>query len=125
MLRSLRYWIFTAGVMLAGATQAQVTQSRTLSSSTVRTATLEEQLINELRATKDDQKAFIRYVVKKVNSRDLERRLVLAVERYAIRRNRFFPFPYFERAIRFEAAKRKVILPAVQTFATSKAKVKR
>jgi hypothetical protein len=44
------------------------------------------------------------------------------VESYAVRRNRYFPFPFFERAMQFEAAKRKIALPAVERFATTGSK---
>jgi hypothetical protein len=47
-------------------------------------------------------------------------KLVVAIERYAIRRNPQFPFPFFERAMRIEAAKRGVTLPESRQFATTK-----
>ena len=80
------------------------------------TVTLRDQLINRLRATTPERQAFIDHVIKQVTEQKLDLRLVIAVERYSIRRNRAFPFPFFERAIRIEAAKRGVALPAVQTF---------
>ena len=121
-MRPLRYCFIAFTLMMAANAQAQITQPRRLSSSLTKTPTLEELLINELRATREDQQEFIRFLVEKVDDDDLERRLVLAVERYSIRRNRFYPFPYFERAMRVEAAKRRVILPSVQAFATTKSR---
>ncbi|MEM1070685.1 MAG: hypothetical protein AAGG48_27595 [Planctomycetota bacterium] len=120
MLRLFRFVVIGIGISFAVSAQAQITEPRTLSATPIRKATLEEQLTNRLRATRDDQKAYIRFVVKRVEEGDLEKRLVLAVEKYSIRRNRYFPFPFFERAIRFEAAKRSVLLPSVQTFATTR-----
>ncbi|MCG8648734.1 MAG: hypothetical protein MI861_02815 [Pirellulales bacterium] len=99
---------------------AQVTAPRVLSASPNRMATLEEQLTNRLRATSEQQKAFIRFLVKQVRDGRLDAKLVVAVERKALLRNRLFPFPFFERAIRFEASKRRVMLPPVQRFATTK-----
>lgn len=79
-------------------------------------ATLQDQLVNRLRATTPERRAFIGEVLKKVDEGKLDRKLVLAVQRYAVRKNPQFPFPYFERAIRFLAEKRGVSLPQVQSF---------
>lgn len=84
-----------------------------------RTATLEDQLINRLRATTDDRQAYIRLVVAKVNAGQFDRGRVLALERYAIKRNSAFPFPYFERLMRAEAERVGVYLPPVQLLANS------
>jgi hypothetical protein len=99
---------------------AQVTMPRILSATPKRTATLEEQLVNRLRATQDQQKAYIKFLVKQVNENKLDTRLVLAIEKKALQRNPYYPFPFFERAMRFEAKKRNVILPPVQLFATTR-----
>jgi acyl carrier protein phosphodiesterase len=99
--------------------EAQITVPRTLSATPDRFVTLEEQLINRLRATTEQQQAFVRYVVEQVRKERLERRLVLAIERYALKRNRFLPFNFFERALRFEASRRGVNLPPVQQFVTT------
>ena len=104
----------------ARSADAQITAPRILSAQNDRFATLDEQLTNRLRATADDQKAYIDFVVKQVRKKRLDLRLVVAVERYALRRNRHFPFPYFERALRYEAAKRGVALPTVRQFASTK-----
>jgi hypothetical protein len=98
---------------------AQITTGRTLSASSDSFATLEEQLVNRLRATSLDQRAYLKFVVKQVREGRLDIRLVVGIERYAIRRNASLPFLYFERALRFEAGKRGIVLPPVQQFATS------
>lgn len=95
---------------------AQITTPRVLSSELDQVAKLNEQLINRLHATTDAQIAFLHHVTKLVDQGKLERRLVFAVQRYAIGRNSHFPFPYFERALRFEAAKRHVTLPSIRLF---------
>lgn len=99
---------------------AQVTERRSLSASTDRFANLEEQLTNRLRAVANDQRAFIKYVTNKVREGSLDASLVVAVERYALKRNAALPFLFFERAIRYEAKKRGVMLPAVRQFATTR-----
>ena len=117
---SIRLAIVAALLACAANANAQITNPRTTSVGTTRVATLEEQLVNRLRATRDDQKAYIKYVVKQVEEEKLEQRLVVAVENYSIRRNRGYPFPFFERAIRYEAAKRGVTLPPIRNFATTR-----
>ena len=98
----------------------QITSPRILSSGRTTTATLEEQLINRLRATRDAQRAYIKHVVDLTNKGKLERKLLVAVERYAVRRNSKYPFPFFERALKYEAAKRHVTLPTVRNFASTR-----
>ncbi len=98
----------------ADSAQAQITNSRTLSASTDRFANLQEQLINRLRATTQDKKDFLIKVVQLVKTGKLNADLVVALERYALRRHPAFPFPYFERALRFESAKRGVTVPTIQ-----------
>lgn len=83
------------------------------------TATLEDQLINRLRATTEDRQAYIRMVVAKVDEGVFDRGRVLAMERYAIKKNSTFPFPYFERITRAEAERVGVFLPPVQLLARS------
>jgi hypothetical protein len=99
---------------------AEITTAAPARSTPNRTASLEELLCSRLRATRDEQKAFIRFVVKQTKSGRLDPRLVIAIQRKAVGHNRLFPFPYFERAMRFEAAKREVHLPPVRRFATTK-----
>lgn len=98
--------------------RAQITVPR-VTSATGPLATLEEQLINRLKATTDERRNYVRLIVRNVESGRLTPRLVIAIERYAIRRNPEFPFPFFERALRFEAAKIGVSLPTVRQFAST------
>ncbi|QDV61239.1 hypothetical protein Mal65_03620 [Crateriforma conspicua] len=100
---------------------AQITAPRTLSTVPDRTANLEEQLINRLRAVAPDQQAFVRHIVQLTEQDRLDLKLVVAVERYALKRNSVLPFPYFERAIRYLAEKRGLTIPAVRQFATTAA----
>ena len=98
---------------------AQITSTRSFAGTEVRRASLEEFLINRLRATNEDQKAYIREIVKRVTDKKLELKLVLAMERVARRRSPFFLLPYFERSLRVEAAKRGVAVPTIkQVIAT-------
>lgn len=112
--------VLTTLVTTAAPADAQITEGRTLSATIDPIATLEEQLVNRLKATTTERRAFIKFVVKKVREEKLTPALVVAIERKSIRRNRHFPFPFFERAMRVEAAKRKVLLPPVRQFATTK-----
>ncbi len=120
-----RWVVFLAATCLsslAGLSQvayAQVSDVLTERPTGSSVATLEQQLINQLRATTDDRKAYIRLVVQLVSDGQFEQRYLLAIERYAIRKNPQFPFPYFERAMRFEASKRGIELPPVQLLAGS------
>lgn len=117
MPRSLLVWgVLLAGTLFAAPASAQITPGRSLSGGTAPVATLDEQLINRLRATTDAQADYIRLVVKLVDEKKLESRLVIAVERYALRRNPRYPFPYFERALRYESAKRGVELVPLRHY---------
>lgn len=122
-LRRLPAIVFAAAVALSltngNSAQAQITVSRSFSGTAQ--STLEEQLINRLRATGLDQQNYLRFVVQKVQQGALDQKLVVAIERYALRRNPEFPFPFFERALRFEATKRRVALPSVRQFASTRA----
>ncbi|WP_153557367.1 hypothetical protein [Roseimaritima sediminicola] len=82
-------------------------------------ASLEDQLINRLRAAEEQQRGYIRRVTAAVRSGQLESRLVVAIYRYSLLRYPQYPFPYFERAMRYEAGKRGVYLPPVQLIATT------
>lgn len=121
MTRRLHLAVF-ALITLASASiaSAQITAPRTLTAEGDRYANLQEQLVNRLRATRDDQQAYINYLIKQVRKGRLETKLVVAIERYAMRRNRDYPFPFFERAIRYEASKRGVALPPVEHFASTR-----
>lgn len=104
-------------VWLNGSVRAQITVPLDKSTSGVQVATLEQQLINRLKATTEDRQAYIRLVVQKTETGELETARVIGIERYAIRRNPNFPFPYFERAMRHEASKLGIYLPPVQLLA--------
>lgn len=123
--RPLR-WAALGIVCLAGSlcpqAQAQISPSGPLTPGKhgAGVASLDDQLVNRLRAITEEQQAFLRYVVRQVDEGRLERGLVLAIERYALRRNRLLPFNYFERAMRFEASRRGVDLPSVQQFVSTK-----
>ena len=72
---------------------AQISRPRGFLIERDRLASLQDQLTNRLRATRTDQKAYVAYVVKLVRQGKIQRSLVVAIERYAIRRNEsFFPF---------------------------------
>jgi len=103
-------------MFLASTAQAQITPNRTLSEQVDPVARLEEQLINRLHATTEAQQSYLRFVVEQVSRKRLELRLVVAVERYAIRRNPRYAFPFFERALNYEATKRGITLPSIQLF---------
>jgi hypothetical protein len=104
-------------VWVNGSTRAQITVPLETSTSGVQVATLEQQLINRLKATTEDRQAYIRLVVQKTETGELETARVIGIERYAIRRNPNYPFPYFERAMRHEASKLGIYLPPVQLLA--------
>jgi hypothetical protein len=119
------FWIIAFAVLAFGGLElapcaAQITDPRVTSATEGRTATLEEQLINQLRATTEERKAYVRMVVQYTTTGELDPRLVIAIQRYAARKNPQFPFPYFERAMRFEAEKRGIELPPVQLLAGSR-----
>ncbi len=98
---------------------AQITAPRILSATPDRYANLEEQLINRLHATTEEQRAYLRFVVQKVQEDKLDVRLVVAVQQYAIKRHSQLPFLFFERALKVEAGKRGLALPAVQQFVST------
>jgi len=114
-------WLFAVVFVIVSGSrcEAQLTDPRGLSSSSSQVATLEEQLINRLRATTEDRRAYIRMIGTLITNGTFEQRYVVAIERYALRKNPQFPFPYFERAMRFEAEKRGIELPPVQLLAGS------
>ncbi|MDB4749836.1 hypothetical protein OAF83_02905 [Rubripirellula sp.] len=120
MRKTLKLAVLVAALTVTPVVVAQITSPRVLSSGRATSATLEEQLVNRLRATRDDQRAYVKHVVALTKAGKLERKLVVAVERYAIRRNSQYPFPFFERALKYEAAKRRVVLPAVKNFASTR-----
>ncbi len=107
-----------AGVF-AGEVHAQIVAPTSTVTPADPLALLNDQLVNRLHATREDQRDYLALVVDKVRRGELDAKLVVAVQRYAIKRHSSFPFPFFERAIRYEAAKRGVALPAVDELARS------
>lgn len=105
-----------AGAWTTAPASAQITTSRSLTGGGSPVATLDEQLINRLRATTDAQQTYLRSIVKLVDQEKLDSRLVVAIERYAQRRNPRYPFPYFERALRYEAGKRGIALAPIRHY---------
>jgi hypothetical protein len=103
--------------------EAQITTPHTFTQQDS-VASLEDQLINRLRATEEPQRAYIRRVTTLVRTGHLESRLVVAIYRYSVQRYPHYPFPYFERAMRFEAKKRGVQLPAVDLIARTPGEVR-
>lgn len=66
----------------------------------VDTNALREQLMKGLKAVREDQKNFIRRVVKRVAEKKLSVRIVYASFRYARTQAPSYPFPYFKYALR-------------------------
>lgn len=120
MKNTLKVVVLVLALTATPVVVGQITSPRILSSSRSTSATLEEQLLNRLKATRDDQRAYIKHVVALTKTGKLEQKLVVAVERYALRRNSKYPFPFFERALKYEAAKRRVVLPTVRNFASTR-----
>ncbi|QDT05356.1 hypothetical protein K227x_37560 [Rubripirellula lacrimiformis] len=106
-------------ITLSSIAEAQIVSPQTSYSTSDRFTRLSDQLVNRLRATRQEQRDYIALVVGKVKKGELDAELVVAIERYAIKRNSSFPMPFFERALRFEAAKRGVALPTVQQIAST------
>ena len=71
----------------------------------VTVAELKDQLEKGLRARRPVEFAFIGRIVDLVEQRKLELKLVMGTFQWARKRDPFFPFPYFERAIRLRAAR--------------------
>ncbi|MEO1526020.1 MAG: hypothetical protein AAFX06_11330 [Planctomycetota bacterium] len=106
--------VFALTVLLGGECQAQITTPQILSAQTNKRATIEDYLINRLRATTDDQKAYVREILQLVDQRRLDLKLVLALQRRARAKRPHFPLPIFEQTIRFEGRKRGVAVPTLQ-----------
>ena len=102
--------------------QAQIGGSTISSTNQNRVATLQKQLTNRLRATRTDQRAYINHIAKLVKQGRVERSLVVALERYALRRSPGYPFPFFERAMKYECGRRGVSLPPVKQFANTRSR---
>jgi hypothetical protein len=79
--------------------------------SPAKTATLRGQLVNGLKATRDEEREWLAQVVILVDEGELGRDLINAVFKWARRRHPSAPFPHFERGLRVLATKRGVELP--------------
>lgn len=110
---TLRY--ATAGILILMTQHvfAQITPTRTIAGTAQRVVGLEEQLINGLRATRDEQQAFLKTVVVLSEQGKLDKRLINAIYVWSRRRQPLYPFPFFERGLRIEAQKRGIVLPVV------------
>ncbi|MFO7906974.1 MAG: hypothetical protein R6U98_30235 [Pirellulaceae bacterium] len=65
----------------------------------VDTDALREKLIKGLKAVREDQKSYIRQVVKRVAEKKFPVSIVYASFRYARTQSPFYPFPYFKYAL--------------------------
>lgn len=115
----MRYVCLLFAFLVAGNASAQIVAPQVTVTPADPTGLLKDQLINRLHATREDQRDYLNLVVEKVRAGELDAKLIVAVQRYAIKRHSSFPFPFFERALRFEAAKRGVALPTVDELARS------
>lgn len=108
--------ILCIGSQVCNEAPAQITANSSGQSATMLTPTtsLYDFLVNRLRATSTDQRDYVREIVRLVDQKRLEKRLVLALERYARRKSPYFPLPVYERALRVEAAKRGVTVPLIR-----------
>lgn len=102
---------------LTSPASAQITTPTNRSYGGTQTVSLEDQLINRLKATTEDRQAYIRLIAQRVDAGIIDKGRVLAFERYAIRKNPHFPFPFFERAMRAEANRLDIYLPPVKLLA--------
>ena len=75
-----------------------------------RIAELQDQLESGLKARRPVEFAFIARVVARVEDQQLTTGEVKSVFQWARRKNKHSPFPYFERAMRIIAARKKVEL---------------
>jgi hypothetical protein len=110
-------FLMTVQSGVASIASAQITTPTNRSYGGTQTVSLEDQLINRLKATTEDRQAYIRLVVQQVDAGNIDKGRVLAFERYAIRKNPHFPFPFFERAMRAEADRLDIYLPPVKLLA--------
>ncbi len=101
-----------AGFVGSAAAQTGITNSTVVVPT--QGAALDDYLISRLRATTDDQRQYVREIVKLVDQNKLEKRVVLALERYARRKSPYFPLPVYERALRVEGFKRGVTVPTLK-----------
>jgi len=115
-----RCFVFLAVTLAAGwwgtPAHAQLSTGSPLLQRADPVAELEERLVNRLKATRVDQRAYLKQIVQLVDHGTLDLRLVVAIERYALRRKPHYPFPFFERALNYQARKRGTVLPSILHF---------
>lgn len=116
--------LFTS-LAISATTQAQIAPRRDPTQPRDRFTMLEDRLINRLRAVKFEQQAYIRRLVNLVRNRRLQERMVTAIEKKSLEKRPVFPFPYFEQAIKFEGAKRGVVVLTVAEFEHAQANLRR
>ena len=90
-------------LLAASVDAAQVAPTR-------KTKDLKEQLKSKLRPRTPAESAFIDRVVKMVDQNKLELRTVNSTFNWARRIRLRYRFPYFQRALQIEAAKKRVIV---------------
>jgi hypothetical protein len=96
------------GIPLFPSTSAAGIQSAVNKNGKIDANALREMLTNGLRATREDEKDFVDYVVERVVARKLPLALVYASFDYARKRHPQYPFPYFYYSVK-TLAKRKNI----------------
>ena len=77
---------------------------------------LRDYLISNLKATTDEQRAYIDKVVALVNKNRLEESLVLSLEKYSRRKSPVWPLPTFERALCIMGTRKNVLVPKLDDF---------
>ncbi len=113
---SRRFWLKTLVVgLLSGMARRPVVgqEGQSFNSAEIRsgsTVSLEDQLMNGLRVTTPQQRAFVNLVVLRVNQGRLPRAMVNLVYQWALNRNPDVPFPYFQFALRILSRKRNISL---------------
>ena len=90
------------GTMLHAQTAPRVQQS-----ASGRSITLKQLLERGLRARRPEEFAFVNRVVRLVQQQRLSEKLVKSTYNWA-RKKRPYPFPYFERALKVQAAKQGI-----------------
>ena len=105
-----RYFIVVATLALICTVTSNTNVLAQDSPGGVRVADLQDQLESGLRARLPGEFAFIARVIARVEDKQLTTGEVKSVFQWARRKNKRIPFPYFERAMRIIAARKKVVL---------------
>lgn len=109
MLCSLVTGVVVNGILTNDAPSHEPATAQIYRDGGVEIANLQDQLTFGLRARLPRERAFIKFVVAKVEAGDLPVELVLSTFHWA-RHKRPYPFPYFEHALRLRAARYDIIL---------------